>query len=99
MEVAIDKNGEILTFFVSGRLDTSTAPKLEADLNAQLTDDIRKVVFDFDKLEYISSAGLRIVIIAVQKLKGKGEVRVANLNDEVREVFEITGLLNVLEAD
>ncbi len=99
MEVAIDKNGEILTFFVSGRLDTSTAPKLEADLNAQLTDDIRKVVFDFDKLEYISSAGLRIVIIAVHKLKGKGEVRVANLNDEVREVFEITGLLNVLEAD
>ena len=94
MEVSFDKLDGQLTITVSGRLDTSTAPQLEKDVSAQLTDDVTNAVFDFDNLEYISSAGLRIVIMAVQRLNG--QVKVRNVNDEVLEVFEITGLSKAL---
>ena len=94
MEVSFDRVDGRLTITVSGRLDTSTAPQLEKDVSAQLTDDVTNAVFDFDNLEYISSAGLRIVIMTVQRLNG--QVKVRNVNDEVLEVFEITGLTKVL---
>lgn len=82
-----------LTLTVAGRLDTNTAPELEAELKL---DGVSEVVFDFAALEYISSAGLR-VLLAVQKamMANGGKMTVAHANEMVRGVFEITGLDSV----
>ena len=91
----IDKKleGEKLTLRVAGRLDTNTAPDLSAALKL---DDVKEVVFDFTDLAYISSAGLRI-LLTVQKamMSCGGSMTVANPNESVRSVFEITGCSDI----
>ena len=82
-----------LTFSVSGRLDTNTAPELESELK---TDGVTGIVFDFSSLEYISSAGLRVLMTAYKAMAASGgSMRIVNSNDTVRGVFEITGLAEV----
>ncbi len=98
MKVSMKKEDARLTIAVSGRLETRTAPALEKAMLPKLN-DVREVVFDFEKLDYISSAGLRVVIVAMQTMRERGRVKVRSLKDEVREVFELTGLLNVLEVE
>ena len=81
-------NGK-LTLSVSGRLDTNTSPELEA---AVKLDGVTELVFDFANLEYISSAGLRVLLSAKKSLMASGgEMSVVNANESVRNVFEITG--------
>ncbi len=97
--MTIDKtldNGK-LTLAVSGRLDTNTSPELEAEAK---TDGVREVVFDFSSLEYISSAGLR-VLMGVQKamMACGGKMTVSHPNAMVRGVFEITGLDSVFTLE
>ena len=78
-----------LTLVVGGRLDTNTAPELESELKL---DGVKEVVFDFGGLEYISSAGLRVLLTAKKALMGSGgKMSVVNANETVRGVFEITG--------
>lgn len=94
MQITKNQEGEKLTVKVEGRLDTSTAPSLEAEL-ANL-EGVKEMVFDFSGLEYVSSAGLR-VILATQKTMSKlGGLTLTGVSDAVMEVFEITGFADIL---
>ena len=90
--------GTTLTVQLEGRLDTTTAPKLEEELRGSI-DGLTCLVIDLEKLEYISSAGLR-VLLAMQKIMNKqGEMIVKNVNETVMEVFEVTGFSDILTIE
>lgn len=97
MTVTSEKTGSVLTVFVEGRLDTVAAPKLDGFLAENLA-DASELVFDFEKLEYISSSGLRTLLKAQKKL-GPGAVRVRRVQEIVREVFELTGFDSILTLE
>lgn len=80
-------NGE-LTISLEGRLDTNTSPNLEKELI--ITDDLKSITFDLEKLEYISSSGLRILLSTEKKMNGK-KVIIKNANEYVKEVLDMTG--------
>lgn len=79
----------------AGRLDTVTAPELEREIQA-IIPELSELVFDFADLEYISSAGLRVLLAAQKAMKAKGEMIVRNVNDTVLEIFEVTGFSDIL---
>ena len=90
LKISMTKDGSEYTFLLEGRLDTVTSPNLESRIN-EVIGDATKLTLDFAKLEYISSAGLRVLLGALQKMEGKGEMAVRNLNRSVRDVFVLTG--------
>ena len=91
-------SGAALTVALEGRLDTTTAPKLEEELRSSV-DGITRLVFDVEKLEYISSAGLR-VLLAMQKLMNQqGEIVLQNVNEAVTETLEVTGFSDILSIE
>ena len=91
-------SGAALTVALEGRLDTTTAPKLEEELRGSV-DGVSRLVFDLAKLEYISSAGLR-VLLAMQKLMNRqGAMLLRNVNEAVMEVFEVTGFSDILRIE
>ena len=98
MNIVKNLEGTKLTIALEGRLDTTTAPDLEAEVKSSL-DNVNELVFDFEKLEYISSAGLRVVLGAEKIMKGKGSMVVRNVNDTIMEVFEITGFSDILNIE
>ena len=98
MEINKNLDGNKLTIALEGRLDTSTAPNLEAELKSSL-DGVASLVLDFNKLEYISSAGLRVVLAAQKTMSKQGEMKLVGVNDEVMEVFEITGFVDILTIE
>ena len=89
------KDAGKLTLAIAGRLDTSTAPKLEETLKESY-DGVTELVFDLAKLEYISSAGLRILLTAQKKMNKQGSMKVLNVGEEIMEIFEITGFTDIL---
>ena len=91
-------DGTTLEIALEGRLDTMTAPELEAELTKSL-DGAESLVLDFSKLEYISSAGLRVLLSAHKAMNGKGGMKVTNVNEIVREVFEVTGFADILTIE
>ncbi len=95
MDIGMNKNGNELTISLEGRLDTLTSPELEKMLDSAL-DGIEKLTFDLKGLKYISSAGLRVLAAAMDIMEDRGEMFVANANDDVRDVFEITGFIEDL---
>ena len=98
MNIQKTLSGAALTVALEGRLDTTTAPKLEEELRSSV-DGITRLVFDVEKLEYISSAGLR-VLLAMQKLMNQqGEMVLQNMNEAVMEVFEVTGFSDILRIE
>ena len=98
MNIQKTVSGTTLTVALEGRLDTTTAPKLEEKLLGSV-DGITRLVFDVEKLEYISSAGLR-VLLAMQKLMNQqGEMMLQNVNEAVMEVFEVTGFSDILSIE
>ena len=88
-------NGNALEIALEGRLDTMTAPELEAELNQSLG-SVDTLTLDFSKLEYISSAGLRVLLSAHKVMSAKGGMKVTNVNEIVQEVFEVTGFADIL---
>lgn len=88
-------NGGELTLALEGRLDTVTAPELEAELKASLG-GAESLTLDFSKLDYISSAGLRVLLSAHKMMAAKGGMKVTNVNEIVAEVFEVTGFSDIL---
>ena len=91
-------NGNDLTLALNGRLDTTTAPQLEAELKENLA-GVKNLVLDFAALEYLSSAGLR-VLLATQKLMNKqGSMVVRSVNETIMEVFEVTGFCDILTLE
>lgn len=98
MNIQKTVSGAALTVALEGRLDTTTAPKLEEELRSSI-DGITRLVFDVEKLEYISSAGLR-VLLAMQKLMNRqGAMLLRNVNEAVMEVFEVTGFSDILRIE
>ena len=91
-------NGTTLEIAPEGRLDTMTAPELEAELNQSL-EGADSLVMDFGKLEYISSAGLRVLLSAHKTMSAKGGMKVAHVNEIVQEVFDVTGFSDILTIE
>lgn len=87
-----------LTMTVSGRLDTATAPQLENEIKANV-EGVERLVLDFGALEYLSSAGLRVLLQAQKIMNKQGEMIVKNVNETVNEIFEITGFLDILTVE
>ena len=83
------------TFVLEGRLDTTTAPQLETELKTALA-DAEHICFDFEKLEYISSAGLRVLLSVHKQMKARGGMELCHVNEAVLEVFEVTGFTDFL---
>ena len=95
MNITKFRDGRNMKFTLEGRLDTGTAPELEALVRSEL-DGIETLVFDFEKLEYISSAGLRVLLAAQKIMNKQGSMVVKNVSDEVKEIFEVTGFTDIL---
>lgn len=98
MEIVKNQNGTELTIQVIGRLDTTTAPQLEAELR-QSIGDTTSLKFDFAGLEYLSSAGLRVLLSAQKVMNKQGEMVIKNVNDTIMEIFEITGFQDILTIE
>lgn len=95
MEIKKNANGSTLTIALDGRLDTTSAPALEAELNAS-TSGVKELVFDFEQLKYISSAGLRVILSAQKIMNKQGSMKIKNVNADIKEIFEITGFNDIL---
>lgn len=98
MTITKNLNGSVLEIALEGRLDTMTAPELEAELNKDLG-SVESLVLDFSKLEYISSAGLRVLLSAHKTMSAKGGMKVTNANEIVQEVFDVTGFADILTIE
>ena len=98
MTISKTQENEKLTVTVEGRLDTTTAPQLEAELKKSF-DDINELVFDITGLEYISSAGLRVLLTAQKTMNKKGKMTVKGVNEAVMEIFEVTGFSDILNIE
>ena len=90
--------GESLTLTLSGRLDTNSSPALEAELK-QSVGGVKELIFDFSGVEYISSAGLRVLLAAQKVMNRQGSMKLIGVNDDVIEVFEITGFSDILTIE
>ena len=87
-----------LTVSLEGRLDTNTAPQLDGELKAALP-GVTSLILDFEKLDYVSSAGLRVLLSAQKMMTKQGEMKLINVNDTVMSVFELTGFSNILTIE
>lgn len=96
MTITKTKDHGTLTVALAGHLDTTTAPQLEAELEQLLTEDVQALQFDFAKLEYMSSAGIRVVMAAEDIMSGRGGMKLLHVGEEIMEIFEMTGLVDIL---
>ena len=95
MTIEIKKNAEEAIIELVGRLDTTTAPALDKTINEDI-EGVKNLVLDFNGLEYISSAGLRVLLGAQKKMQKIGSMKVKNVCEEVMDVFEMTGFADIL---
>ena len=98
MTINKQQNGSVLTIAVQGRLDTTTAPDLEKEIKTDL-DGVTELIMDFEKLDYISSAGLRVLLSAQKTMNKQGSMKVIHVSDLVMEVFEVTGFTDILTIE
>ena len=98
MKITKNLNGTTLTVALEGRLDTTTAPELEQALK-EIMDGATELTMDFSKLDYISSAGLRVLLSAHKNMMKKGGMKVVNVNEVVNEVFDVTGFADILTIE
>ena len=98
LKISTSNNGEEYTFTLEGRLDTITSPELEAKIN-EVLGDAKKLILDFTEVEYISSAGLRVLLGAVQEMEDKGEMIVRHPTKSVMDVFVLTGFSNLFNIE
>lgn len=92
------QNGSELTIELEGRLDTVSAPSLEAELKKDIN-GVQTLIFDFAKLEYLSSAGLRVLLAAQKVMNRQGEMRIRNVNSTISDIFEVTGFSEILTVE
>ncbi|MBQ3669308.1 MAG: STAS domain-containing protein [Clostridia bacterium] len=98
MTIQTQKNGDSLAIALTGRLDTVTSPELEKVITGSL-DGIKALTLELEKLEYISSAGLRVLLQAQKLMNGKGTMKVLHPSEIVREVFDVTGFSDILDIE
>ena len=94
LNITTSNEGTVYTLTREGRVDTNTSPVLEEAIN-EVIGEAQKLILDFEKIAYISGAGLRVLLGAAQAMEGKGEMVVCNLTESVQEVFELTGFNNL----
>ena len=98
LNITKNVDNSTLTFALEGRLDTVTAPQLETAIKESI-DGAVALVLDFEKLEYVSSAGLRVILSAQKIMDEKGEMKIKNVSKEVMDIFEITGFSDILTSE
>ncbi len=98
MTITKKQNGTALEIALEGRLDTATAPELEQEVKTSL-DGVTELTFDFENLEYISSAGLRVLLSAQKIMNRQGSMKVTHVNETVMEIFEVTGFMDILTIE
>ena len=98
MNIEQTRNGNALTIAPEGYLDTTTAPELRAVLESAL-EGVKELTFDFEKLEYISSSGLRLLLFAQKAMDRQGSMKVIHANETVMEIFEVTGFSDFLTIE
>ena len=95
MNIKKKKTGSTLTISVNGRIDTATAPEFDADVTQNL-DGITNLILDFKDVNYVSSAGLRVLLSLQKKMMAAGEMKLIHVNEAVSDVFEVTGFDEIL---
>lgn len=98
MNISAEKHNTQVVLKISGRIDTVTAPRLEAEINS-LSMDVKELVLDMFKVEYVSSAGLRVILAAQKKMSKLGGMKLVSVCETVMEVFEITGFADILTIE
>lgn len=98
MTITKTQTGSELNVVLEGRLDTVTAPELEAELKASF-DGITSLILNFEKLDYISSAGLRVLLSAQKVMSNCGEMKIINVNETIMEIFDLTGFSDILTIE
>ena len=98
MEIKKNQSGDSLVVNIIGRLDAATAPQLEKELSASL-EGIKTLTLDFANLEYIASAGLRVLLVAQKRMNKQGNMTIKNVSNEVKEVLDMTGFINFLNIE
>ena len=98
MKVDKTVSGNRLDLAVTGRIDTTTAPQLEEEIRDSL-DGIEELVMDFSGVEYISSAGLRVLLAAQKIMNKQGTMKVTKANDDIMEIFDVTGFSDILSIE
>ena len=98
MNIVKTQNNQSLTIALEGRLDTTTAPQLEAELKTCLN-GVEELVIDMEKLDYISSAGLRVLLAAQKVMTKQGAMKVTHVGEAIMEIFEVTGFSDILTIE
>ena len=98
MTITKNQNGTHLDLALEGRLDTTTAPQLEAELK-QSVNGVTELALDFSQLEYLSSAGLRVLLSAQKVMNKQGSMVIKNVNETINEIFEVTGFADILTIE
>ncbi len=98
MTITANRENSSLTLHLEGRLDTTTAPQLEAELKDAL-EGVEALTFDFEKLAYISSAGLRVLLSTQKRMNRQGEMKIVHVNEDILEIFEVTGFSDILTIE
>lgn len=98
MQIEKKVNGQNLEIVLTGRLDTITAPELDEALKNSL-DGIKELVLNFEGIDYVSSAGLRVILAAQKLMNSKGEMKVIHVNDNIMEIFDMTGFADILTIE
>ena len=98
MNIIKTKEGSTLSLALEGRLDTTTAPQLEAALHGAM-EGVTELNMDFEKLEYLSSAGLRVILAAQKTMNRQGSMVIRHVNETIQEVFEVTGFIDILTIE
>ena len=98
MEIIKNKNGSAMCISLAGRLETTTAPQFDAVISGELG-DVTDLTIDLEKLDYISSAGLRVLLSAQKKMNRQGTMRVLHPDEIVAEIFDVTGFAEILTIE
>ena len=97
LRITKETQGNTVVLFLEGRIDTNTAPELETELK-DLT-DVTALILDFGKVDYVSSAGLRVLLSAQKKIGGQGGMKLIRVGEAVMEILEITGFTDILNIE
>ena len=98
MTIVEERNNDVLTLKIEGRLDTTTAPTLEKTIN-ETVDGIKELILDMNQLTYVSSAGLRVLLSTQKKMNKQGTMKLIGVCEDVMDVFEMTGFVDILNIE
>ncbi len=98
MDILKTREDDVLKVELVGRLDTTTGPELESNLMDEL-EGVSELILDFEKLDYVSSAGLRVLLVLQKKMNKQGSMVIRNASESIIEVFDITGFIDILTIE